>query len=77
MIKILTYSSILNILASFLQFEPLTGLVHEECVTKMRLMSLLDLSSCCSGEIPYSAIIDALKVIDHSSLPLSLAEASC
>ncbi|KAK3143234.1 hypothetical protein QOZ80_4BG0360500 [Eleusine coracana subsp. coracana] len=38
------------------------GLVHEECVTKMRLMSLLDLSSRCSGEIPYSTIIDALKI---------------
>jgi hypothetical protein len=77
MINILTYSSILNILVSFLQFEPLTGLVHEEFVTKMQLMSLLHLSSCCSGEIPYSAIIGALKVIDHSSLPLSLAEAFC
>ncbi|MBV7591725.1 hypothetical protein KVQ90_25035, partial [Escherichia coli] len=32
------------------------GLVHEECITKMRLMSLLDLSVHCSGEIPYSAI---------------------
>ncbi|KAL6885525.1 hypothetical protein ACP4OV_010304 [Aristida adscensionis] len=40
------------------------GLVHEECITKMRLMSLLDLSSRCSGEIPYSAITDALKIND-------------
>ena len=42
--------------------EQSTGLVHEECITKMRLMSLLDLSSCCSGEIPYSAITESLKV---------------
>jgi hypothetical protein len=48
---------------------PLTGLVHEECITKMRLMSLLDLSSHCSGEIPYSAITKALGVIDSSCLP--------
>ncbi|TVT99695.1 hypothetical protein EJB05_54894 [Eragrostis curvula] len=38
------------------------GLVHEECITKMRLMSLLDLSSRWSGEILYSAIMDALKI---------------
>jgi len=42
--------------------EQSTGLVHEECVTKMRLMSLLDLSSRCSGEIPYSAITVELRV---------------
>ena len=42
--------------------EQSTGLVHEECITKMRLMSLLDLSSCCSGEIPYSAITESLQV---------------
>ena len=42
--------------------EQSTGLVHEECVTKMRLMSLLDLSSRCSSEIPYSAITVELKV---------------
>ncbi|RCV32469.1 hypothetical protein SETIT_7G005400v2 [Setaria italica] len=34
------------------------GLVHEECITKMRLMSLLDLSSRCSGKVPYSAITE-------------------
>ena len=42
--------------------EQSTGLVHEECVTKTRLMSLLDLSGCCSGEIPYSAITVELRV---------------
>ncbi|VAH69595.1 unnamed protein product [Triticum turgidum subsp. durum] len=40
------------------------GLVHEECITKMRLMSLLDLSGHCSGEIPYSAITKALEIND-------------
>ncbi|VAH85606.1 eukaryotic translation initiation factor 3 subunit M-like [Triticum dicoccoides] len=40
------------------------GLVHEECITKMRLMSLLDLSVHCSGEIPYSAITKALEIND-------------
>lgn len=40
------------------------GLVHEDCVTKMRLMSLIDLSSNASGEIPYSHIKDALQITD-------------
>nr|CAD1820154.1 unnamed protein product [Ananas comosus var. bracteatus] len=40
------------------------GLVHEDCITKMRLMSLLDLSSKGSGEIPYSLIKDALQITD-------------
>jgi len=30
----------------------------------MRLMSLLDLSSRCSGEIPYSAITESLQIND-------------
>jgi len=30
----------------------------------MRLMSLLDLSSCCSIEIPYSAITESLQIND-------------
>ncbi|CAN6330921.1 unnamed protein product, partial [Urochloa humidicola] len=45
-------------LDSYLEFQTANsallkdyGLVHEECITKMRLMSLLDLSSHCSGEI--------------------------
>ncbi|KAM3354909.1 hypothetical protein ACQJBY_025582 [Aegilops geniculata] len=40
------------------------GLVHEDCITKMRLMCLLDLSGHCSGEIPYSAITKALEIND-------------
>ncbi|KAL6653223.1 hypothetical protein ACP70R_012148 [Stipagrostis hirtigluma subsp. patula] len=58
-------------LDSYLEFQSANstllkdyGLVHEDCITKMRLMSLLDLSSRCSGEIPYSAITDALKIND-------------
>lgn len=41
------------------------GLVHEDCITKMRLMSLLDLSSNDSGEIPYSVIRDTLRITDE------------
>ncbi|KAG0625071.1 hypothetical protein M758_2G025500 [Ceratodon purpureus] len=40
------------------------GLVHEECVTKMRLMSLVGLATSSSGEIPYVVIRDTLKVAD-------------
>ncbi|KAJ0825769.1 putative proteasome component (PCI) domain, eukaryotic translation initiation factor 3 subunit M [Helianthus annuus] len=32
------------------------GLVHEECIAKMRLMSIVDLASNESGRIPYSSI---------------------
>ncbi|CAL5036123.1 unnamed protein product [Urochloa decumbens] len=56
-------------LDSYLEFQTANsallkdyGLVHEECITKMRLMSLLDLSSYCSGRIPYSAIAEALQL---------------
>jgi len=41
----------------------LLGLVHEECIAKMRLMSLVDLSSDASGTIPYELIRDTLQVI--------------
>jgi len=58
-------------LDSYLEFQSANstllqgyGLVHEDCITKMRLMSLLDLSSHCSGEIPYSAITKALGIND-------------
>ncbi|XP_062225062.1 uncharacterized protein LOC133923809 [Phragmites australis] len=58
-------------LDSYLEFQTANatllkdyGLVHEECITKMRLMSLLDLSSRCSGDIPYSAITDVLRIND-------------
>jgi translation initiation factor 3 subunit M len=36
--------------------------VHEECIAKMRLMSLVDLSSDGSGQIPYELIRDTLQV---------------
>ena len=38
------------------------GLVPEECISKMRLMSLMDLSSDGSGQIPYELIRDTLQV---------------
>ncbi|KAL3690659.1 hypothetical protein R1sor_004310 [Riccia sorocarpa] len=40
------------------------GIVHEEAMTKMRLMSLTGLASKGSGEIPYSVVRDTLKVTD-------------
>ncbi|KAL5713051.1 hypothetical protein ACHQM5_015165 [Ranunculus cassubicifolius] len=40
------------------------GIVHEDCIAKMRLMSLADLGSNGSGEIPYSLIKDTLQVTD-------------
>lgn len=40
------------------------GLIHEDCITKMRLMSLADLGSNNSGEIPYALIKDTLRVTD-------------
>lgn len=38
-----------------------TGISHEECITKMRLMSLGDLASKMQ-EIPYALVQDTLKV---------------
>lgn len=38
------------------------GLVHEDCIVKMRLMSLVDLGSNESGQIPYALIKDTLQV---------------
>ncbi|XP_020577212.1 eukaryotic translation initiation factor 3 subunit M [Phalaenopsis equestris] len=40
------------------------GLVHEDCITKMRLMSLIDLSCNESGEIPYAEVAEALRIKD-------------
>ncbi|KAJ6804703.1 eukaryotic translation initiation factor 3 subunit M-like [Iris pallida] len=40
------------------------GLVHEDCIAKMRLMSLVDLSSTDSGEIPYSLIKETLGITE-------------
>ncbi|EEF28842.1 eukaryotic translation initiation factor 3 subunit M [Ricinus communis] len=39
-------------------------LVHEDCIAKMRLMSLLDLSLDESGRIPYTLIKDTLRIND-------------
>ncbi|KAI5665744.1 hypothetical protein M9H77_15597 [Catharanthus roseus] len=41
------------------------GLVHEDCIAKMRLMSLVDLASCESGHIPYSLVKDTLRIDDN------------
>ncbi|KAJ4892692.1 Proteasome component (PCI) domain protein [Raphanus sativus] len=38
------------------------GLVDDDCVTKMRLLSLVDLASDESGKIPYASIKDTLQV---------------
>ncbi|CAF1794420.1 unnamed protein product [Brassica napus] len=38
------------------------ALVDEDCVTKMRLLSLVDLASHESGKIPYTSIKDTLQV---------------
>ncbi|KAH7554461.1 hypothetical protein ACOSQ2_028424 [Xanthoceras sorbifolium] len=40
------------------------GLVHEDCISKMRLMSLVDLGSNESGQIPYALIRDTLRISD-------------
>ncbi|KAA0039431.1 eukaryotic translation initiation factor 3 subunit M [Cucumis melo var. makuwa] len=38
------------------------GLVHEDCIAKMRLLSLVDLGSNESARIPYALIKDTLQV---------------
>ncbi|XP_038889188.1 eukaryotic translation initiation factor 3 subunit M-like [Benincasa hispida] len=40
------------------------GLVHEDCIAKMRLLSLLDLGSNESARIPYALIKDTLRIND-------------
>lgn len=40
------------------------GLVHEDCIAKMRFMSLVDLASNESGQIPYTLIKDTLRIND-------------
>ncbi|XP_021297513.1 eukaryotic translation initiation factor 3 subunit M-like [Herrania umbratica] len=40
------------------------GLVHEDCITKMRLMSLVDLGCNESGQIPYALVKDTLRIND-------------
>ncbi|KAF2313681.1 hypothetical protein GH714_012694 [Hevea brasiliensis] len=44
------------------------GLVHEDCISKMRLMSLVDLASDGSGRIPYTLIQDTLRINDEVEL---------
>lgn len=58
-------------LDSYLEFQAANsallngyGLVHEDCVTKMRMMSLMDLGSDESGQIPYGLIRDTLRIND-------------
>ncbi|KAL2941489.1 Eukaryotic translation initiation factor 3 subunit M [Bienertia sinuspersici] len=41
------------------------GLVHEDCLAKMRLLSLVDLASSESGQVPYALIKDTLKVNEN------------
>ncbi|PIN02614.1 putative protein, contains PCI domain [Handroanthus impetiginosus] len=40
------------------------GLVHEDCVAKMRLISPVDLGTNESGQIPYSLIKDTFQIED-------------
>ncbi|MCD9639713.1 hypothetical protein HAX54_024419 [Datura stramonium] len=40
------------------------GLIHEDCVEKMRLLTLVDLGMMGTGQIPYSMIKDTLKIDD-------------
>ncbi|KAK1438929.1 hypothetical protein QVD17_04742 [Tagetes erecta] len=45
------------------------GLVHEDCIAKMRLMSIVDLASNESDQISYSLIKDTLKIEDDEVEP--------
>ncbi|KAK4409819.1 Eukaryotic translation initiation factor 3 subunit M [Sesamum angolense] len=45
------------------------GLVHEDCVAKMRLISLVDLGNSGSGQIPYSLIKDTLQIEENEVEP--------
>ncbi|GAB2228669.1 hypothetical protein Droror1_Dr00022792 [Drosera rotundifolia] len=40
------------------------GLVHEDCVAKMRMLSLVDLAANGSGQIPYALIEETLQIND-------------
>jgi len=53
------YTEFQNANSGFLQSY---GLSNEDCVTKMRLLSLVDLASDESGKIPYTSIKDTLQV---------------
>ncbi|XP_042061266.1 eukaryotic translation initiation factor 3 subunit M-like isoform X2 [Salvia splendens] len=45
------------------------GLVHEDCVAKMRLISLVDLGTHESGQIAYSLIKETLQIEDSEVEP--------
>ncbi|KVH48448.1 eukaryotic translation initiation factor 3 subunit M-like [Cynara cardunculus var. scolymus] len=45
------------------------GLVHEDCIAKMRLISMVDLASDESGQIPYPLIKDTLQIEDDEVEP--------
>ncbi|CAL1357665.1 unnamed protein product [Linum trigynum] len=58
-------------LDSYLEFQAANStlletynLVHEDCIAKMKLMSLVDLASTPSRKIPYALIKDTLQVSD-------------
>ncbi|XP_057853324.2 uncharacterized protein LOC131063500 [Cryptomeria japonica] len=58
-------------LDAYLEFEATNsallksyGIVRDDCITKMRLMSFADLASKGSGEISYSSVRDTLRVTD-------------
>ncbi|CAN1322588.1 Eukaryotic translation initiation factor 3 subunit M [Linum perenne] len=58
-------------LDSYLKFQAANSallksynLIHEDCIAKMRLMSLVDLASTPSRKIPYALIKDTLQVDD-------------
>jgi hypothetical protein len=53
------------------------GLVHEECITKMRLMSLTGLASKGSGEITYAVVREALKVSFFLSSVTGAVDVAC
>ncbi|KAL6499161.1 hypothetical protein OROHE_026189 [Orobanche hederae] len=45
------------------------GLVHEDCITKMKLISLVDLGKNESGQISYSLIKETLQIEDNEVEP--------
>ncbi|KAK9924891.1 hypothetical protein M0R45_033236 [Rubus argutus] len=54
------------------------GLVLVDCITKMMLISLVDLGSDESGRIPYNLIRDALQLsLDYLSGPVGFSFSCC
>lgn len=56
------YTEFQNANSDFLQSY---GLTDEDCVAKMRLLSLVDLASDESGKVPYASIRDTLQVTEE------------